>query len=141
MDDINVQLLDFKITTADEMVTANEDGSYTILINSRQATNRQQDAYRHALEHIEAGDLNKGVDVAEAEARAHRLEEIKKREEEKLRKQRQEEEAKRQAAYKKKLDAVIRRLDKIDEDKKRYGIYKSRDIMSDPNDIGYDEPW
>lgn len=71
-ENINVKLVDFKITTSDESVRANEDGSYTILINSRQATNRQATAYRDALRHIKRGDCDqRGGDVQEIECDVH----------------------------------------------------------------------
>lgn len=58
MNDVNVQLIDFGITTIDEFVRLNEDGSYTICLNARQASNRIADAYAHAIEHIRHGDLD-----------------------------------------------------------------------------------
>ncbi len=58
MIDINVKLVDFKITSSDESVRANEDGSYTVLINSRQASNRQATAYREAVRHIQQGECD-----------------------------------------------------------------------------------
>ena len=67
---INVQLVDFRVTTSYEMVRSNEDGSYTILLNSRQAPNLLKKAYLHALEHIRRDDWKKD-NVQEIEAEAH----------------------------------------------------------------------
>ena len=58
MNDINVQMVDFPVTTSYEMVRANPDGSYTILINTRQASNQQLEAYSEAIRHIERGDCD-----------------------------------------------------------------------------------
>lgn len=72
MIDINVQLVDFKVTSSDEMVRHNEDGSYTILLNSRQATNRQISAYKEALGHIMRGECDqRDGNVQEIEYDAH----------------------------------------------------------------------
>lgn len=72
MIDINVKLVDFKITSSDESVRANEDGSYTVLINSRQASNRQATAYREAVRHIRRGDCDqRDGEVQEIETDTH----------------------------------------------------------------------
>lgn len=53
-----------------EMVTRNEDGSHTVLINARLSQYMQRLALDHALEHIERGDFDK-ADVQSIEAEAH----------------------------------------------------------------------
>ena len=53
-----------------EMVTRNEDGSYTILVNSRLSADAQREAVSHALRHIESGDFDR-VDVQTIEEAAH----------------------------------------------------------------------
>lgn len=68
--EVNVILMDFKDTKTNEMVAVNEDGSYTIFINSRQSHNRQLEAYSHALKHIENNDFQK-EDVQSIEHFAH----------------------------------------------------------------------
>ena len=133
--DINLQLVDLN-TKIGEIVTENEDGSYTVVINSRQASNKQEEAKLHAFEHIVNDDLKEG-NVQEIEARAHHLEELRKAEEEKKRQQAKEEAEKRKKANKRKLDALYRKWEKEDEDKRRYGLYRARDLT----DAGYDEPW
>ena len=70
--DVNVNLVDFHSTKGNEMIIPNEDGSYTILINSRSATNKQLEAYQHALEHIQNGDFQR-QDVQQIETVAHNL--------------------------------------------------------------------
>ena len=51
--DVNVILIDFKSTKPTEMVTVNEDGSYTVFINSRLSHSKQLESYKHAIKHIE----------------------------------------------------------------------------------------
>ena len=71
-DEVYVVLLDFKTTKSREMVTANEDGSYTIFINSRMSRDIQEKAYQHALGHIRSGDFDM-EDVQQIEVTAHEL--------------------------------------------------------------------
>ena len=71
---VNVQLIDFPVGShSHESVTHNEDGSYTVFLNSRDAFNIQQQAYVHALKHIKDGDLTSDRDVQAIEAQAHEL--------------------------------------------------------------------
>ena len=67
---VNVQLIDFHSDKSNEMVIPNEDGSYTVLINSRSACNKQLEAYNHALKHIENEDFEKS-DIQKIEAMTH----------------------------------------------------------------------
>ena len=73
--DVNVRLIDFHNNYANEMIIPNFDGSYTILINSRAATNKQLEAYEHALKHIKNDDFDK-KDVHNIEISAHKKEDI-----------------------------------------------------------------
>lgn len=61
--------MDFPVK-GNEMVTENEDGSYTIMINTRLSYDGQLNAYRHAMKHIENDDFQKN-DVQHIEASAH----------------------------------------------------------------------
>ena len=72
MIDINVILVDFKTSSVDEMVRHNEDDSFTILLNSRQASNRIEKAYRHAMWHIVNGDFDKEESIQKIEYIAHK---------------------------------------------------------------------
>lgn len=69
---VNVQVLDFKTTCGSELVTPNEDGSYTVLINARMSYEAQRKALLHALGHILNDDFTK-ENVQEIEAAAHGL--------------------------------------------------------------------
>lgn len=72
--DVNVVLLDFHKRRGHEMVVENEDGSFTIMINSRLSYQGQLDAYYHAMSHIENGDFQKdSVQAIEAAAHAAKL--------------------------------------------------------------------
>ena len=53
------------------LIRANEDGSYTIILNSRDSRERNLQAYQHELDHLFRGDLD-GSDVQVIEAEAHK---------------------------------------------------------------------
>lgn len=55
---IGVYFIDMD-TAVDEQIVFNEDGSYSIFINSRLNWERQMIAYQHALEHIMNDDFSK----------------------------------------------------------------------------------
>ena len=57
----NVYYVDFP-TKVHEMVTLNEDGSYSIFINGRLSHAAQLKAYKHALNHIRNDDFYKPID-------------------------------------------------------------------------------
>ncbi len=59
--DVNVSVIDFKGIPGNELVTENEDGSYTILINARLSYERQLQAYEHAMKHINSNDFEKKI--------------------------------------------------------------------------------
>ena len=56
--------------TVNEVVTENEDGSYTIFINSRLNYEQQMKVYLHAMKHITGDDFQKD-DVQSIEYLAH----------------------------------------------------------------------
>lgn len=57
-----------------EMVSVNDDGSYTIIINSMLSQVEQAAAYRHAMRHISSDHFACG-DANRAEGEAHAEEE------------------------------------------------------------------
>jgi hypothetical protein len=64
-------MMDLKTTKVKETVTCNEDGSYTIFLNTRFTQEQLNDAYIHALNHIIRADFDKhtsSVDTIEAYA-------------------------------------------------------------------------
>lgn len=69
--DVNVVLLDLP-TKEKEAVTKNEDGSFTIIINSKLSYKGQLLAYKHAMKHIQDNDFQK-YNVQAIEASAHSI--------------------------------------------------------------------
>lgn len=67
---ITIELKDFPCNGR-EMVVQNEDGSYTIFLNSRLNWENQMIGYVHAMKHITGHDFEK-ENVQEIEAQAHR---------------------------------------------------------------------
>ena len=67
---VSVHFVDFP-TKARGMVTANADGSYTILLNSRLSFEQQRKTFRHEMRHIQNHDFEK-TDVDEIEYEAHK---------------------------------------------------------------------
>lgn len=57
--DVNIVVIDFKTSKGKEMVSVNEDGSYTILINARLSYSAQLKAYEHGMKHICGDDFQK----------------------------------------------------------------------------------
>lgn len=70
--DVNVFLYNFP-NNGREMVVENEDGSYTILINSKLSDVGREEALKHAIKHIENHDFEKN-NVQEIEFDAHSAE-------------------------------------------------------------------
>ena len=70
--DVNVFLYNFP-NNGREMVVENEDGSYTILINSKLSDVGREEALKHAIGHIENNDFEKNS-VQEIEFDAHNME-------------------------------------------------------------------
>ena len=69
--DVNIILLNLPVKEK-EAVTENEDGSFTIIINSRLSNDEQFKAYRHAMRHIENDDFQKD-NVQTIETIAHEV--------------------------------------------------------------------
>lgn len=71
---VNVFLVNFPNTKGYEMCVENADGSYTILINAKMSSERQKEAYLHAVDHIQNHDFEKDyLSVQQIEAEAHGL--------------------------------------------------------------------
>lgn len=70
--DVNTFLLDMDVLIPEQIVQ-NSDGSYTIFINSRLSHERQIEAFKHALKHIDNVDFEKS-DADSIELEAHDLE-------------------------------------------------------------------
>lgn len=55
----------------DEVLTVNEDCSYTAFIAENRCEAKQKKAYRHAVWHINHEDMEDGKEVQEIEKRCH----------------------------------------------------------------------
>lgn len=55
----------------DEVITVNNDCSYTAIIAENRCQQKQLEAYKHALKHIKNDDLEDGKDVQDIEKEAH----------------------------------------------------------------------
>lgn len=53
-------------------ITKDDTGTYYVLLNTNDSSDRRQQAFLHEMLHIYRGDLNKdGADVSELEGAAH----------------------------------------------------------------------
>lgn len=73
MIDYQVQLIQFPDSKTKETVVENEDGSYTIFIESSLDSMQQRKAFHHAMKHILGDDFNKR-NINRIEYAAHGLE-------------------------------------------------------------------
>lgn len=71
--DYQIKLIQFPNKKIKESVTENEDGSYTIFIDSSLSRDAQRDAFIHAMKHILGDDFSKD-NVDEIEKSAHNAE-------------------------------------------------------------------
>lgn len=70
--DVNVIVMDFPNTKDREIVTENDDGSYTIVINAKISHDEKLRAYQHAMRHINDEDFRKD-NVQNIEVQAHEI--------------------------------------------------------------------
>ncbi|MGN1158221.1 MAG: hypothetical protein ACI4TK_18780 [Agathobacter sp.] len=70
--DYQVRLMEFHNGRIREMVVPNEDGSYTIFIESSLSREEQQQAFLHAMRHICNRDFEKTCSANLIEISAHR---------------------------------------------------------------------
>lgn len=71
--DYHVQLIQFPNKKTKEAVTPNEDGTYTIFIESSLSKDEQRHACYHAIAHIVNGDFQKDISINEIEHKAHEI--------------------------------------------------------------------
>lgn len=70
MIDYQVQLTTFPNTKTKEAVSENNDGSYTIFIETSLSKEAQQEAFIHAMKHILGNDFEK-INIDTIESNAH----------------------------------------------------------------------
>lgn len=68
--DYFIRLIDFPVCSCGGIVMLNEDGTYTILLNSRLSHQQNIDSLRHELNHISHDDFHRIVSVAQMEREA-----------------------------------------------------------------------
>ena len=73
MIDYQVQLTNFPNAKTREAVSENNDGSYTIFIETSLSREAQQRAFMHAMKHILGNDFEK-IDINEIRRQAHNIE-------------------------------------------------------------------
>lgn len=65
--DYFVRVIPFPVYTIGGMVTPNDDGTFSIYINSRLSLQRQKEALDHELDHIRNNDFYNGKPIQEIE--------------------------------------------------------------------------
>lgn len=65
------QVFELEEMTVNEVVTENEDGSFTIFVNPDLCESKRIRAIKHALDHIRRDDFAES-DVQEIESKAHK---------------------------------------------------------------------
>lgn len=68
--DYFVKLVDFPVCTCGGIIMLNDDGTYTILINSRLSHAQNLDSLRHELNHIKNGDFFRDAPIEQIEKEA-----------------------------------------------------------------------
>ena len=68
--DYFVKLVDFPVCSCGGVVLLNDDGTYTILINSRLSHEQNADSLIHELNHIKNGDFYRSANIAQIEEEA-----------------------------------------------------------------------
>lgn len=65
--DYHVRVVPFPVNSVGGMVTPNEDGSFSVYINANLSLQRQKEALKHELDHINDGDFYNGKSIGEIE--------------------------------------------------------------------------
>ena len=68
--DYFVKLVDFTVCSCGGVILLNEDGTYTILLNSRLSHEQNADSLIHELNHIKNGDFYRSANITQIEAEA-----------------------------------------------------------------------
>lgn len=65
--DFTVRVIDFPDATVGGAVATNDDGTFSIYINSRRSWEAQRESFLHELRHILNDDFYNGKDIREVE--------------------------------------------------------------------------
>ena len=68
--DYFIKFVDFPVCSCGGVILLNEDGTYTILLNSRLIRQQNKDSLIHELNHIKNGDFYRDVPIKQIEAEA-----------------------------------------------------------------------
>lgn len=66
--DYFVRIIPFPVYTIGGMVMPNDDGTFSVYLNSRLSRERQKEALEHELDHIRNNDFYNGKPIQEVEA-------------------------------------------------------------------------
>ena len=68
--DYFIKFVDFPVCSCGGVILLNEDGTYTILLNSRLSRQQNRDSLNHELNHIKTGDFYREIPIKQIEAEA-----------------------------------------------------------------------
>lgn len=68
--DYFIRFVDFPVCSCGGAILLNEDGTYTILLNSRLTRQQNADSLIHELNHIKNGDFYRDIPIKQIEAEA-----------------------------------------------------------------------
>lgn len=68
--DYFIKFVDFPVCSCGGVILLNEDGTYTILLNSRLSRQQNRDSLIHELNHIKNGDFSRDIPIKQIEAEA-----------------------------------------------------------------------
>ncbi len=68
--DYFINFVDFPVCSCGGVILLNEDGTYTILLNSRLSRQQNRDSLIHELNHIKNGDFYRDTPIKQIEAEA-----------------------------------------------------------------------
>ena len=68
--DYFIKFVDFPGCSCGGVILLNEDGTYTILLNSRLSRQQNKDSLIHELNHIKNGDFYRDIPIKQIEAEA-----------------------------------------------------------------------
>lgn len=68
--DYFIRFVDFPVCSCGGAILLNEDGTYTILLNSRLTRQQNADSLIHELNHIKHGDFSRNLPIQQIESEA-----------------------------------------------------------------------
>ncbi len=68
--DYFIKIVDFPVCSCGGAILLNDDGTYTILLNSRLSRQQNEASFIHELNHIKNGDFHRDVPIKQIESEA-----------------------------------------------------------------------